>query len=132
MPIRGVRGATTVSANEANLILAATRDLLEEMIRSNGIAAADVAAALFTATPDLNAAFPARAARELGWRHVPLMDAVEIAVPGSLPRCIRILLLWNTEKPQDEILHIYQGETRSLRPDLLGQDPPPQGKEKKP
>ncbi|MBC7254929.1 MAG: chorismate mutase [Chloroflexi bacterium] len=132
MPIRGVRGATTVSANEADLILAATRNLLEEMIRSNGIAAADVAAALFTVTPDLNAAFPARAARELGWQHVPLMDAVEIAVPGSLPRCIRILLLWNTEKPQDEILHIYQGETRSLRPDLLGQDPPPQEKEKKP
>ncbi len=130
MPIRGVRGATTAPANEADLILGATRALLEEMICANGIAGADVAAAFFTATPDLNAAFPARAARELGWQHVPLLDAVEIAVPGSLPRCIRILLLWNTEKPQDEIIHVYQREARALRPDLLGQDPPPQGKEK--
>lgn len=132
MPIRGVRGATTVPANEADLILAATQALLEEMILSNGIASQDVAAAFFTATPDLNAAFPARAARQMGWRYVPLMDAVEIAVPGSLERCIRILLLWNTEKPQEEIVHVYQGEARALRPDLLGQDPPQREKEQEP
>lgn len=131
MPIRGVRGATTVPTNDGNLILAATQALLEEMIRANGIADQDVAAAFFTATPDLNATFPARAARQMGWQYVPLMDAVEIAVPGSIARCIRILLLWNTEKPQEEIIHIYQGEARALRPDLLGQDPPQCEKEKK-
>jgi len=113
-----VRGAITVAANQPELILAATQQLLRELVRANGIACEDLAAAWFTATPDLDAAFPARAARALGWEGVPLMDAVEMAVPGSLPRCIRVLLLWNTARPQGEIVHVYLGEAATLRPDL--------------
>jgi chorismate mutase len=118
MAIRGVRGATTVPSNDVESVLAATTTLLEEMVRANRIVTADIAAAFFTVTGDLDAAFPARAARLLGWQNVPLMDALEIPVPGSLPRCIRVLLLWNTDASQQDITHIYQGEARSLRPDL--------------
>jgi chorismate mutase len=118
MPVRGVRGATTVAANEAEIILAATQRLLREMVGANGIASEDIAAAWFTATPDLDAAFPARAARAMGWQDVPLLDAVEMAVPDSLGRCIRALLLWNTARRQGEIVHIYQEEAVMLRPDL--------------
>lgn len=120
MAVRGVRGATTVAANVAEEILSATRALLEEMVRSNGICLEDIAAAFFTVTSDLNAAFPAQAARQMGWQHVPLLDAQEIPVPGSLPRCIRVLLLWNTAVSQQKVVHVYQGEARSLRPDLAG------------
>lgn len=126
MPIRGIRGATTVADNQAELILAATQRLLREMARANGIACEDLAAAWFTATPDLDAAFPARAARDLGWTDVPLMDAVEMAVPGSLPRCLRVLLLWNTARSQAEIVHIYHGEAATLRPDLANHALPAQ------
>ncbi|HHX65647.1 MAG TPA: chorismate mutase [Chloroflexi bacterium] len=118
MVVRGVRGATTVAANTAEEILTATRALLEEMVAANGIASDDLAAAFFTVTDDLNAAFPARAAREMGWQHVPLMDMREIAVPDSLPRCIRVLLLWNTRREQADIVHLYQGGAKTLRPDL--------------
>jgi chorismate mutase len=118
MATRGVRGATTVGQNDAQSILAATQALLEEMVAANGIRPEEIAAALFTMTDDLDAVFPAQAARRLGWQYVPLMDAREVAVPGSLPRCIRVLLLWNTERPQHEIVHVYQGEARTLRPDL--------------
>ena len=119
MAVRGVRGATACSANDAEEILAATQVLLEEIMASNGIYSGDIAAAFFTVTPDLDAAFPARAARGLGWRDVPLLDACEIPVPGSLERCIRVLILWNTERAQSEIIHIYQGEAQKLRPDLV-------------
>lgn len=125
MACRGVRGATTASANEPQAILAATRDLLAEMIQRNGIAPEDVGSVIFTATTDLDAAFPARAARELGWTQVPLLDAVEIPVPGSLPRCIRILAHWNTDKPQDQMQHVYLNGAQALRPDL-GHRPAPQ------
>lgn len=118
MSVRGVRGATTVAANEAGCILAATKELLQEMVAVNGIKTEDIGAVYFTATQDLDAAFPAKAARELGWLDVPLLDAVQIAVAGSLPRCIRVLLLWNTERSQQEIIHVYQGKARELRPDL--------------
>lgn len=118
MTVRGVRGATTVIEDRADLVWWATGKLLEEMVRANGIAPEDLAAAYFTATPDLVSAFPARAARQLGWVQVPLMDAVEIPVPGSLPRCIRALLLWNTDCPQTAIVHVYHGEAIGLRPDL--------------
>lgn len=121
MSVRGVRGATTVVANQPELILAAAQHLLREMICANSIICEDLAAAWFTATPDLNASFPAQAARAIGWTEVPLMDAVEMAVPGSLPRCIRVLLLWNTARPQREIVHVYQGEAATLRPDLANQ-----------
>lgn len=118
MPCRGVRGATTVETNTAADILAATRELLARIVEANNLAVEDVASALFTATPDLTAAFPARAARELGWQHVALLDAQEIPAPGSLPRCVRVLLHWNTEKLQNEICHVYLRGATSLRPDL--------------
>ena len=109
---RGVRGATTVEANNRDQILVATRQLLALMIRRNGILPADVASATFTTTPDLNAEFPALAARQLGWLEVPLLCGHEIQVPGSLARCIRVLVHWNTEKTQSEIRHTYIGDLR--------------------
>jgi len=118
MPVRGVRGATTVPANDAQSILSATEELLAEMAASNGMLVEDVAAVLFTTTRDLDAAFPAKAARLLGWQHVPLLDAREIPVHGSLPRCIRVLLLWNTDVPQCRVAHVYLREAQKLRQDL--------------
>jgi chorismate mutase len=118
MAVRGVRGATTAAGNDEESILAVTKTLLEEMISANGIRVEDLASAFFTVTDDLDAGFPARAARLLGWRHVPLMDACEIQVPGSLARCIRALLMWNTDLSQQEIVHVYQRDARRLRPDL--------------
>jgi chorismate mutase len=118
MPCRGVRGATTVASNDREEILTATRQLLALMIRLNGIESRDVASAVFSTTRDLDAEFPALAARQLGWIDVPLMCGHEISVPGSLPLCIRVLLHWNTEKEQSEIEHVYVREANRLRPDL--------------
>ncbi len=115
---RGVRGATTAPANTSEAILEATRELLESMVAVNGIQAQDVASAIFTATPDLNAAFPAQAAREIGWHDVPLLSAQEIPVPGALPRAIRILLHWNTDVLPQHIRHIYINGAEALRPDI--------------
>ena len=114
---RGVRGATTVEENTREAILRETRRLLALMIRLNGIEAKDVASAIFTTTPDLNAEFPALAARQLGWWDVPLLCGHEMNVPGQLPRVVRILVHWNTTKRQDEIIHVYLKEAASLRPD---------------
>ena len=114
---RGVRGATTVVENEAREILAATRQLLALMIRLNGIESVDVASGVFTTTVDLNAVFPATAARQLGWMSVPLLCGHEMEVPDSLPRCVRILLHLNTDRGQDEIHHVYLKEAVQLRPD---------------
>lgn len=118
MICRGVRGATTVSANQREEILEATRQLLALMIRRNGIQSQDVASAVFTATPDINAEFPALAARQLGWLDVPLLCTHEMAVPGGLPRCIRVLIHWNTDRPQKDIEHVYVRDAQRLRPDL--------------
>jgi len=115
---RGVRGATTVTADDRDEILTATRQLLALVIRRNGIEAADVASITFTVTKDLGAEFPALAARQLGWLDVPLLCAYEIAVPDALPRCIRLLMHWNTEKSQTEIQHVYLHDAKKLRPDL--------------
>jgi chorismate mutase len=115
---RGVRGATTVSVNDREEILKATRQLVALLVRRNGIRKEDVASAIFTTTPDLDAEFPALAARQLGWLEVPMLCGHEIAVPGSLPRCIRVLVNWNTETPQHEIQHIYIRDAVRLRPDL--------------
>lgn len=120
MRCRGIRGATTVEDNSAAAILEATEELLAQIVRANGVAAKDVASAFFSVTPDLTAAFPASAAREMGWQHVALLDAQEIPVPDSLPHCVRVLIHWNTDKPQDEIRHIYLRGATSLRPDLKG------------
>jgi chorismate mutase len=115
---RGVRGATTVAHNTREEILTATRQLLALMVRRNGIDRRDVASAIFTTTPDLDAEFPALAARQLGWLDVPLLCSHELAVPGSLPRCVRVLVHWNTDRPQSEIQHIYIRDAVKLRPDL--------------
>ena len=118
MLCRGVRGATTVRSNSREDILEEARKLLALMIRFNGIEAEDVASAIFTLTRDLNAEFPALAARQLGWLDVPLLCGYEVEVPGALQRCVRILVHWNTQKAQDEIVHVYINEARKLRPDL--------------
>lgn len=115
---RGVRGATTVNENSRDAILRATRQMLALMIRRNQIKSADIASAIFTVTKDLNAEFPALAARQLGWLEVPLLCGYEIEVPGSLPLCIRVLVHWNTELPQSEIQHVYIHDAVRLRPDL--------------
>jgi chorismate mutase len=107
-----------VAENSAAEILQATRELLIKMAKANQIKPEQIAGIIFSATPDLNAAFPAAAARELGWTYVPLFDTVEIAVPGALPRCIRVLMLVNTELGQAAVKHIYLREARSLRQDL--------------
>ncbi|MCO8124364.1 chorismate mutase [Stieleria sp. TO1_6] len=118
MACRGVRGATTVTADDRDEILLATRQLIALMIRQNEIDTVDLASALFTVTKDLSAEFPALAARQLGWIEVPLMCGYEITVEKSLPRCIRILLHWNTTKSQSEIQHVYVRDAVKLRPDL--------------
>jgi len=118
MMTRGVRGATTADENTQAAILGATRELLQEMIRLNGFAPKDVASAWFTVTHDLNAAFPAAAARQLGWDLVPLMDALEIDVTGATPMCIRALVNVNTEKRQDEIQFVYLKGAAGLRATL--------------
>lgn len=115
---RGVRGATTADSNTREDILNATRQLLALMIRSNGIKSEDVGSVIFSTTQDLTAEFPALAARQLGWFDVPLLCTHEIAVPGALGSCVRILINWNTDKPQTEIDHIYIKEAVRLRPDL--------------
>ncbi|HMN26940.1 MAG TPA: chorismate mutase [Caldilineaceae bacterium] len=117
MDCRGVRGATTVGADEKEAVLRATRELLALLIRLNGIDPTDVASAIFTTTPDITGVFPATAARQLGWLDVPLLCSHEMSVPGSLQKCIRILIHWNTDKRQNEIQHVYLHEARSLRPD---------------
>jgi chorismate mutase len=118
MPCRGVRGATTVEANEREAILTATRQLLALLIRRNGIERADIASVIFTVTKDLSAEFPALAARQLGWSGVPLLCGYEIDVPGSLPLCIRILVHWNTDKTAAQVHHVYARGAERLRPDL--------------
>jgi chorismate mutase len=115
---RGVRGATTAEANTAEAILAATRDLLEMVISINGIQEEAVASVFFTTTPDLNAAYPAGAARAIGWTQTALIGAQEIDLPTGIPRCIRILIHWNTTKGIDELQHVYMRGAERLRPDL--------------
>lgn len=124
MKIRGVRGAITVKSDSAEAILSAVREVLEEMITLNEIEEEDVASVIFTVTPDLTAAYPARAARDLGWRQVALMGCQEMQVPGGLPRCIRVLIHWNTSKELREIRHVFLRDAVALRPDLAHQNKP--------
>lgn len=118
MRLRGIRGATTVEQNTREAILDATRELLSLMVKLNDIQPEDVASIFFTTTPDLNAEFPAVAARETGLTNVALLCAHEMNVPGALPMCVRILLHVNTERSADEIQHIYLRGAQVLRPDL--------------
>ena len=112
---RGIRGATIADDNTAESIRDAIRELMADLVSRNGVAAEDVASAFFTTTPDLNAAFPAEAARHMGWDHVPLLGAVEMAKPGAPGRCIRVLVMWNTTASQREIEHVYLRGTDALR-----------------
>ena len=123
MRCRGVRGATTVESNSRDHILKGTQQMLALMIRQNSIEPEDLASGMFTVTRDLDAEFPALAARQLGWREVPLLCGYEIDVPGSLKKCVRVLLHWNTDKRQDEIEHIYIHDAIKLRPDLSALPP---------
>jgi len=119
--LRGVRGAVDVPANDAAAILEATRELLREMLERNAIAKEEIGAVIFSMTADLNAVFPAKAARQMRWNDVPMFDTCEIDVPGALPRCIRVLMLINTLKAPQEIRHVYLGGAVALREDLQGQ-----------
>lgn len=116
MYCRGIRGATTVERNEREEILSATTELLQLIIRQNELQTEDIASAIFSMTEDLDAEFPAVAARTLGWTEVPLMCAREIPVPGSLGKCIRVLVHVNTTRSLAEIKHVYIRGAVSLRP----------------
>lgn len=118
--VRGIRGATSVEANDAQEILVSTRELLEEICRQNDLDPADIASVFFTVTADLDATFPAEAARQMGWNLVPMLCAREIPVPGRLGMCIRVLIHVNTDKSQAEIRHVYQRQAVILRPDWSG------------
>jgi chorismate mutase len=117
---RGVRGATFIDEDTPEAILAGTRELLSAIARANDIATEDIASAFFTSTADLRSAFPARAARDLGWTDVPLLGATEIDKPDGAPRCIRVLLHWNTSRRQDEVVHVYLRGSDAMR----ANDPP--------
>ena len=116
MRSRGVRGATTATANTREAICSGTQELLRRLVEANEIPIEEIGSAFFTVTDDLDAEYPALAAREMGWVYVPLLCAREIAVPGGLARCIRVLLHVNTEKTQEQIRHVYLREARILRP----------------
>ena len=116
MHCRGIRGAISVSANNKKNILAAAKKLLTKMTKANKIEIKDIAAIFFTTTPDLDAEFPAAATRELGWpSSLALLCGHEMNVPHALPRCLRVLMLVNTEKEPGEIIHIYLGEAKKLK-----------------
>ncbi|WP_018133251.1 chorismate mutase [Effusibacillus pohliae] len=119
--IRGIRGATTVEENTETAIYEATRELLSEIISANRIQPEDIASVFATVTDDLDAAFPAMAIRTIpGWELVPMMCSREIPVPGSVSKCIRVMIHVNTNLSQAEIKHIYLGRAAGLRPDLTG------------
>ncbi|QQE81269.1 chorismate mutase [Alicyclobacillus sp. SO9] len=123
MLVRGIRGATTTAENSAAEIYTATRELLDRMIMENDIEAENVVSIMLTMTPDLNADFPAKAVRSHpDWQWVPLMCSVEVNVPQSLKKCIRLLLHVNTDKKQQDMVHVYLREAIRLRPDLAGED----------
>ena len=122
MTVRGLRGATVAEADQPEAILAATMELLEEILEANpSLRLEDIASALFTVSVGVRSVYPAQAARQMGWQLVPLMCAQEIPVPGSLPRCIRVLIHWNTDLPPVSVKHVYLHQAASLRPDLAGE-----------
>jgi len=116
--VRGIRGAITVNSNTKEEVINATKELLQEMIKENEVTIDDICFILFSATEDIDAAFPAQAARELGMENVPLLDFAQMKVKGALKSCIRILMVFNSDKKLDEIKHIYLREAKRLRPDL--------------
>lgn len=116
--MQGIRGAITVVENKKETIFEAVQELLNQLVEKNALSLSDIGAAIFSATPDLNAAFPAAAARKIGWDLVPLFGTQELDVENGLDMCVRVLLLVNTDKKQEEIIHVYLGESNCLRPDL--------------
>ena len=120
MPIRAIRGATVVAENTEAAILAAARELLQEITRANDLQSDQIISILFTFTRDLDAAHPTRAAREMGWTEVPLLDAQQPAVQGDLARCLRVLVQCESTRARSEIKHIYLHAAKRLRPDLSG------------
>jgi chorismate mutase len=122
MTCRGIRGAVCVEVNAAQDIVAATRQLLERIVEANGVDAQDVACVIFSTTDDLDADVPARAAREMGWMHTPLLCLREMMAQGGMERVVRVLMLWNTEARLEEVRHIYLGEARRLRPELAAEE----------
>jgi len=119
MPVRAIRGATTVEKNSVEDIMHETKKLLMEIVQANNINKDDIISVIFSATKDINAAFPATAAREMGWTDIPLMCTNEMDVPGSLEKCIRVMMHINTDKSNSQLKHIYLKEARKLRPDLV-------------
>jgi chorismate mutase len=118
MYCRGIRGATTVEHNDRDEILAATSELLRLMVLENNLLVEDIASASFTVTEDLDAVFPAQAARQMGWKEVALICMREIPVPNSLGKCIRVLLLVNTTLGASEMQHVFIRDAVSLRPEF--------------
>ncbi len=117
--VQGVRGATVAAEDSVEAILSATRQLLEAILEANpGLQPDEIGSIFFTVTDDLQSTYPALAARQMGWTQTPMLCAREIPVPGALPRCIRVLIHWNTSRPQSAIRHVYSGAAASLRPDL--------------
>jgi chorismate mutase len=119
MPLRGIRGAITADENSVDAIHTATTELLRTVVERNNLDLNEIASAWFTVTPDLDATFPAYAARQLGWTSVPLICSTEIPVPGALASVIRVLLHYNTDLPQSAVHHVYLRGARSLRTDLV-------------
>ncbi|MDZ7265819.1 MAG: chorismate mutase [candidate division KSB1 bacterium] len=119
MPIRAIRGATTANANTCEAILDATRELLLAIVQANQLTVADIVSVWFTMTPDLDAAFPARAARELGWTCVALLDTQAPRIAQDVPRCIRVMMHCETERTISDLRHIYLREAKHLRSDWV-------------
>lgn len=118
--MRGIRGAITVSADLPDEILKETTALVKEMVEQNGIEPDNVASVIISTTHDISSAFPAKAVRSMeGWTYVPVMCTHEMAVPGSLPLCVRVMMHVNTSQAQEEVQHIYMNEAMKLRPDLV-------------
>lgn len=116
--IRGIRGAISISKNTKNEIVSATMALLRKMAGMNKIKVEDIASVIFSVTKDLNAEFPAIAARKMGWKSTPLLCTYEVDVPGALARCIRVLMHVNSDKKQASVKHVYLMDAKKLRPDL--------------
>ena len=118
--IRGVRGATTIQSDTAELVWSETASLVVEMVKANNIVPEDIASITISTTPDIKSAFPAKSVRLMeGWQYVPIMCMHEMDVPGALPLCIRVLMHVNTDVMQKDIQHIYLNEAVKLRPDLV-------------
>lgn len=116
--VRAIRGATTSEENTREKILEVTREMLSEIISRNGISSDDIVSVIFTLTPDLNAVFPAVAARELGMTDIPLLDMSQPLIQGALQKCVRILMHVNTDKENKDMKHVYLRGAKVLRPDL--------------